>query len=381
MIERANWLAVQRYLSYCLDVEQNTPETVATKKAQLRHLLEWADSLPLQDAPDKRPTFPQYLSTARNANKPGATTGETMHRICWTARAFLRWARSEDPKRYPKLTETYLRSLEAPKIAGEVKAREVYSLDDVLKIVRAPSENLFDQRARAAVAFLFLSGMRAGAFVTLPIKAVDLVAGSVKQFPSWGVKTKNTKAAVTWLLPIPELLEVVKAWDTIVHASLPDSEPWFAALDREASQVTFTTSENRSRTREHALADSVRRACGKAGVKYLSPHKLRHGHAVYALQNVATVADMKAVSQNLMHASMVTTESIYAMLTGTQVSDRIKAIGQGAGALIPAVVANVGKATDANNVLGVEGISSTQLQAAIEKALREVLKGGQGATA
>ena len=38
-----------------------------------------------------------------------------------------------------------------------------------------------------------------------------------------------------------------------------------------------------------------------ADLPYKSPHKFRHGHAVYALQHAKTMADYKAVSMNLMH--------------------------------------------------------------------------------
>ena len=54
----------------------------------------------------------------------------------------------------------------------------------------------------------------------------------------------------------------------------------------------------------------MRRLCEKAGVPYEPPHKLRHGHAVYALKCAQDVADLKAVSQNLMRASPTTTDSM-----------------------------------------------------------------------
>jgi site-specific recombinase XerC len=38
----------------------------------------------------------------------------------------------------------------------------------------------------------------------------------------------------------------------------------------------------------------------KTGLKYHSPHKFRHGHAVYALNKAKDVPAIKAVSQNLM---------------------------------------------------------------------------------
>lgn len=54
--------------------------------------------------------------------------------------------------------------------------------------------------------------MRATAFGTLPIKCVDIAARKVSQLPTMGVKTKNRKAAITTLLDIPDLLEVVTDW-------------------------------------------------------------------------------------------------------------------------------------------------------------------------
>jgi hypothetical protein len=55
---------------------------------------------------------------------------------------------------------------------------------------------------------------------------------------------------------------------------------------------------------------------------------LRYSHAVYALKQVQDVADLKAVSQNLMHASLTTTDSIYSVLTENDVGDRISALGK-----------------------------------------------------
>lgn len=62
--------------------------------------------------------------------------------------------------------------------------------------------------------------------------------------------------------------------------------------------------------RETFLARGVRRLCEAADIPYLSPHKLRHGHAVYAIERALTVGDLKAVSQNLVHSSLVITDGI-----------------------------------------------------------------------
>jgi integrase len=60
-----------------------------------------------------------------------------------------------------------------------------------------------------------------------------------------------------------------------------------------------------------------------------SPHKFRHGHAVYSLKQANTITDLKAISQNLSHASIKTTDQIYSILSEDDVKERIAGFGQG----------------------------------------------------
>ncbi len=59
----------------------------------------------------------------------------------------------------------------------------------------------------------------------------------------------------------------------------------------------------------------------------MTPHKFRHGHAVYALTHARDVADLKAVSMNLMHSSIGITDSIYAVLSDRDMQERIARLG------------------------------------------------------
>ncbi len=59
----------------------------------------------------------------------------------------------------------------------------------------------------------------------------------------------------------------------------------------------------------------MKRVCEIAGVPYKSPHKLRHGHAVYGVKHARSIAELKAVSQNLMHSSIEITDGVYGNLT------------------------------------------------------------------
>ena len=76
-------------------------------------------------------------------------------------------------------------------------------------------------------------------------------------------------------------------------------------------------------TRRSRVRKGMRQLCQLAGVEYKRPHALRHGHAVWALSNAGSVADLKAVSQNLMHKSLFTTDEIYGMLTDSETRQRV----------------------------------------------------------
>ncbi len=57
---------------------------------------------------------------------------------------------------------------------------------------------------------------------------------------------------------------------------------------------------------------------GRGGLPYHSPHKFRHGQAVYALNMAKNTAALKAVSWNLMHSNLSITDVVYGMLPGSR---------------------------------------------------------------
>ena len=325
MINRSNYAEVKRYLKYLSEVRQNSEKTLRKRWAQLRHLLEWADERPLPEAPRIRPAFPQYLLTARNDGQDEGMSFDGMKAVCGTAKRFFRWARTDNAGSYRAVTVSWIDTLVPPRVAGsEPNKREVFDLDAVRAILALEPETLTLKRDQAAVAFLFLSGMRVGAFVTTPISCIDVGRRTVKQWPSKGVRTKNSKAATTHLLDIPDLLQTVQEWDSLVRENLPATALWYASLSTDG--MRFTAKSNVTVHRATFLARGIRRLCEAADVPYLSPHKLRHGHAVYGIERAQTVGDLKAVSQNLMHSSLVITDGIYGGLTQDETAERIAAL-------------------------------------------------------
>jgi integrase len=183
--------------------------------------------------------------------------------------------------------------------------------------------------SRAAAVFWFLSGIRVGASVTLPVAAIDLGALTVKQWPSLGVHTKFGKHATTHLLNIPELLEIVQEWDSEVRSMLPDSDYWFAPLLPDTDSID-TTADTVGEHRTARARKDLREWFRRVNLRYHSPHKFRHGNAVYSLKQCQDVADFKAVSQNLMHSNLSITDGVYGMLSEGDVGQRIAHLGQSA---------------------------------------------------
>lgn len=193
MIHRQNWLDVQQYLSYQSEIRQVAERTVDAGWSRLRHLLEWADDIPLTDILRKRPTFPAH---AESLISERGIPFSASHLVAMfkTTRAFFVWARQEYPIRYKHVEQNWIQSLRASRGRSEsavLQERKLYTLEDVLRLVTVPAETTFQRRMRAAVAFLFLSGMRIGAFCTLPIKCVNLDRSQMIQAPAMGVHTKK----------------------------------------------------------------------------------------------------------------------------------------------------------------------------------------------
>jgi integrase len=243
---------------------------------------------------------------------------------------FYKWARGAHPARYKAISESWVETIRPATGRGmhsEFQEHKFYTLEQIRKIAALKPTNLKEERDQAAICLLFLSAMRSQAFVSMPLGALDLERCVVSQFPELGVRTKNRKAARTQLLRIPELLTVVRAWDQRLRAAgLGDEDIWFQALDAWHANPSGRRDLNWL-ARRAVLADGLRDLCEMAGVPYLSPHKLRHGHAVYMMKRVKDMRQLKSLSQNLMHTSVAITDGTYGRLVSDDIAEMYSELG------------------------------------------------------
>lgn len=319
LINRRNWKYTREYLEYCAVVRQCQANTCELYRCALDCLLEWAGVTPFGQAERLRPTFPVYLDTL-------GFSVSYASKVLAVARAFFSWAIGHYPERYGDIGPDFVASLLLRRRQAEIKERESFTVEEVVALVETPASTLIEERDRAAAAFLFLSGMRDSAFCSLPVCAVDfsLLPPRVRQWPSLGVRTKFGKAANTMLLVEPAiLLDVARDWDRRVRQVLPDAAPWFPQVEPDGLAFAADQSPGEHRTFARRLA----KLCERAGVEPKSPHKLRNGHILYALQYCRDMADLKAVSQNVMHESVKTTEVIYGRLREDDIAHRLSRLG------------------------------------------------------
>ena len=328
MINKDNWRLTKKYLEYRLSVDQITKGSLNKEKTHLRYLLKWSQEKPFRDIMKVRPTFPEYMLSGRLDGKEGRLSAVYIKKTLATARLFFTWL-SDNEYSYKRIKQAWVKTLKAKRLSDIPKNKEAVSLEEILKIAVSPAHSPMERRARAAAVFLYLSGIRIGAFVSLPIQAVDIPNRKIIQSPNLGVKTKNRKYAVTYLLDIPELLKVVQAWDDEIRPLLPPNGFWFAPLSSETGQID----RNAVSIGEHRITlarRSIKKWLDQVGLPYHSPHKFRHGHVHFGIANSKNIADYKAVSMNVMHSSMEITDQFYSVLQDEEVKNRINSFNKDA---------------------------------------------------
>jgi len=201
--------------------------------------------------------------------------------------------------------------------------REYYSLEDILKVCDFVPELLIDKRDRAAIALMYLSSMRISALTSIKINNIYIDNMTIYQDPDDGVKTKNSKPMETILLPIDELLEIVKEWFVTINNELGVEGLWYPALSTDGLRFADQKNIGSVNSRNKSVRNGVKRLCRRAGINYMSPQKIRRGHGVYGVKHSRNIEEFQAYSQNMGHEDSGTTFKYYSKLANNEVRNVI----------------------------------------------------------
>ena len=279
-------------------------------------MLFWAGATPLSSAFQKEFTFVKYLKDYVSPKTDRPLSRQSWKKILQLTSRFYNWAKNHHPNEFGIVPQFWIDSMNIPKSVQENDEKPQVKFAEILKIAKLsfPDSDLASIRDQAAACFLFLSGIRASAFVTLPIKAVNLIEMSVKQWPQLGVLTKNNKSKTTFLFPTDDLLVPIKRWDSFIRKIVPVESPWYTPINNNWGEHSLSLNST-GKNRNQLLNKRLKLLFQKAGLEYKSAHAFRRGNTVFGLKNAKDPADYKAVSENLMHANITVTDGIYAKLS------------------------------------------------------------------
>jgi integrase len=183
-----------------------------------------------------------------------------------------------------------------------------------------PQETPRALRDKAVFALLCLTGIRAGALISLRVKHVDVQALAIDQNPR-EVATKFGKSIDTFFFKsFSEAKDVLQAWTTYLEneALYGPDDPLFPATALSAFSNAGFKADGFTR-QPWKSTEPVRRifnrAFARASLPAFGPHAFRHMLARHAAKTCTSVAELVATSQNLGHTDVLTTLRSYGQIS------------------------------------------------------------------
>lgn len=205
-------------------------------------------------------------------------------------------------------------------IARARREKRVPTLEQVQQVLRAmPANTALERRDRALVALAVLTGARIGALASFQHGHVNLNEGYVEQ-DARTVRTKFGKTFRTYFLPVSDEARAIFAdW----HEELGGDHLWGPAdplfpntemgLGSDGAFAAVGLSR-RAWSTSAPIRDIFKRAFERAELPYYNPHSFRDMLVRHAFTLNLSPEQMKAWSQNLGHADVLTTFTSYGQI-------------------------------------------------------------------
>ncbi len=274
-------------------------------------------------------SFKRYLSSLQNQRNGSKLSDVSINGTLREVSAFLNWL-ADQPGYKSKITRSDIAYLSPDRKSDNARRTSCWkphpSPGQVSRLLaNMPSDTVLQRRNRGLVAFLFLTGSREGAAITIRLNHIDLNHACV-HFDGRSVDTKFGKSFTTAFFPMPQPCEqFVRYWiaelrkDQHFSASDPlfpktrvgvGPERKFAAIGIDRDPWANPSS----------AAKIFKQAFKDAGLPPFSPHRVRDTLAELAKDHCRTPEDYKAWSQNMGHEDVLTTFRSYgSVATGRQV--------------------------------------------------------------
>lgn len=208
------------------------------------------------------------------------------------------------------------------------------SLDYVIKLANSIEiKSVIDQRDRALICFLLLSGMRVRAVSTLPLGCFNKGTLTIDQDPKMGVETKFGKTIQTILFQFDDgLVKHLIDWAIYLEKIklFSPADPLFprSKIEQIENGLTFFSDkvEPAFWKGTGSIRDILKSRSSQAGLEYFNPHSYRHAASHLAMKNRYDIEEIKAISQNLGHEFLGTTILTYGKLDTERAIELVKGL-------------------------------------------------------
>jgi len=281
--------------------------------------------------------FKAGLANAINARTGERISKATMLSTLRDLRAFFFWlAHLPGFKSHIQYADADYFNLNDKDIAVARARREkrVPTLAQVHHVLSAmPAETVVDRRDRALIAFAALTVARVGALASFRLGHVDLAEGFVEQ-DARTVRTKFAKTFRTYFMPIEgDALAIFADWTReLARDHLWGSDdPLFPAtqIGQDENGGFRAVGILRSGWNTTQPINGIfRRAFEGVGLPYFNPHSFRDMLVRHAMTLDLSPEAMKAWSQNLGHADVLTTFTSYGSVPTHRQGELVRAVGR-----------------------------------------------------
>jgi len=262
-------------------------------------------------------------------------SASTTHQTLNLVRGFILWLAGQPGYRsrirYSD-SEYFRLSEKETRIAKAVRSRPVPTIEQINStLLSMPANTEIELRNRAAMAFILLTGARDGSAISLKLKHISLAEGVVFQ-DTREVNTKNSKTFSTWFFPVDgPALEIFEKWHKFLTAEKlwSSDDPLFPATEiTNGADCRFCV---KGLARKHwsnatSLRTIFREAFEKNGLQYFHPHSFRKTLTVLGQTVCQTPEAIKAWSQNLGHAEVMTTMVSYGEVPAWRQAELMKTL-------------------------------------------------------
>ncbi|WP_068073888.1 tyrosine-type recombinase/integrase [Novosphingobium lentum] len=222
-------------------------------------------------------------------------------------------------------------------IARARREQPVPRLEQVHHVLSVmPTETVLERRDRALIAFAAITGARVNALASFQLGHVNFGGGYVEQ-DARVVHTKFAKTFRTYFMPVGgEALEIVGTWtqelrEAHLWGSADALFPATAMTVGESGGFVASGLQRRAWSTTEPIREVFRKAFAAAGLPYFNPHSFRSMLVRHAMTLNLSPEQMKAWSQNLGHADVLTTFTSYGNVPVYRQGELIRAVAKTAG--------------------------------------------------